>query len=368
MQEGDTELGGLQIPHGNNINPPTPTPGPQPVASAAPQNPQPVATAVQPANFESLQNTQNIQSAPSAPIRNNDLGIGRSLTSQPQFTPRQPQTQFSNQLDFVSSGTGDIALDGNSPKKNKKGAILIVILVIVILFGILIMFIVGNTTGVNEKNGERNFNIFANYILYGRTDDSQNLETESANPYALKGLAFYENDKAKEFYPLAMDYWNAFNNTYPKQDENITSKMTEINSELSFLDKVTNTELISGTKALEIYYRGGEDELTNEYAKYYSDFRQDSDVFRDFMIIQDTYISNIIQLLKLYNQEGCIVDAKEDLKCIEEKQLTNNEYYAGVIDVNRKTAQYISNIENELINDVIELNSLITKRDEYENQ
>ena len=86
------------------------------------------------------------------------------------------------------------------------------------------------------------------------------------------------------------------------------------------------------------------------------------------MMIQDTYISNIIQLLKLYNQGGCIVDAKEDLKCIEEKQLTNNEYYAGVIDANRKTAQYISNIENELINDVIELNSLITKRDEHENQ
>lgn len=39
MQEGDTELGGLQIPHGNNVNPPTPTPGPQPAASAVPQIP-----------------------------------------------------------------------------------------------------------------------------------------------------------------------------------------------------------------------------------------------------------------------------------------------------------------------------------------
>ena len=285
-------------------------------------------------------------------------------TQQPRTvqSPMQQPMQFQPQM--MTSGTEDVILgSGAEPKKSRKGLIVGIVLAMLVLVGvgILVAFSMGNMNGVSKEKGEQNFNIFANYILYEKTDDAQDLETEDTGQYALKGLAFYEHDKAKEFYALAMKYWNSFVYTYPEQDDNVSNKINEVGNELTFLERFADNGLISNDRILEIYYNGDEDTVIEEYAKYYADFRQDAEVFSDFMTIQDTYIGNIVQLLDLYSQEGCIVDAKEDAKCVEEKQLMNNEFYIDVVNVGRETAQYVSNVENKLVDDVIELNTLITK-------
>ncbi|MDO4398905.1 MAG: hypothetical protein Q4C24_01265 [Candidatus Saccharibacteria bacterium] len=302
----------------------------------------------------------------SAPVQ--AQGFVGTQATQPQMVAQlQAPGSMQFQPQVVSSSTEDVVLGGAGPKKSRRGVVVGVVIASVVLLSVLAVFVIGGMANINRERSGQKFNIFANYILYGEFDNSQSLEIGDDDQYTLRGIAFYDANRAKEFYPLAMQYWDAFKNTYSKQDEEINNKIADISDELIFLDKFANSGLISGSKLLEAYYYGGEDALMDEYSKYYSDFRQDSEVFQDFMIIQDAYVASAIQLLGLYSQEGCIVDAKEDTGCVEERQLMGNEYYDDVISVDRETFQYALNVETRLVNNVIELSTLIAEENGHEN-
>lgn len=193
MQEGDTELGGLQIPHGNNINPPTPTPGPQPDSSAAsisepassvvlnsephsPLDSQPIST-VPPANptppqpsqpltppsvqappqpFQQFQ-SQQIQSP--QPLQPSPQPLSpSSFPPRPNLTPTSPlanaasPSSFPNAPTAVFPNAGDVVLSEPKPKKKLLLKILAIALsVIIIGGGIAAFFIISNVNRQDFK-------------------------------------------------------------------------------------------------------------------------------------------------------------------------------------------------------------------------
>lgn len=325
MQEGDTELGGLQIPHGNNVNPPTPTPGPQPAASAVPQNPQPTPPAAQPASFESLQNTQNIQSTPSAPIQNNNLGIGRSLTSQSQFTPRQPQAQM------TSSSMEDVVLGIPEPRKNKKGLIIGIIITVLVLVCMSIgatLLLKENTVKEAIKN-KNTFNTYANYLLFGNAVD--NIIDVEPNDMGDITYALDCEDKTqtecKDFFEEAKKLLDNFKNS--NYQTGLSEESTsEVENYFSIFDKYYNYIIfgeMDDDTILAICMEKGYDGAIEYIKNYYNDLIDSGNTFLvNFGNYGIEKAKILIDNIKELEQAGCIVNGQNDGECMKNFKYSND--------------------------------------------
>lgn len=230
MKEGEPELGGLQVPHGDvnsstsvsgtqpaisessQISQPTPiaTPMPSTPPSSVSQTtpipqPQPTTQSSQPADqlISQTFTTFSTQNKPSTqpPMSNFDTphaasnfteiansrvssSLPQSMQSQPQ---PQPRPQFPTQPSPITSDSRDVMLSSTAPKKSKKGLIITVSI-------LLIMVCVG----------------LGLWLYFGFVNNSDtSLETSSTKPLSSEQeiySALFDFDS--QYYSPLLEYYN----------------------------------------------------------------------------------------------------------------------------------------------------------------
>ena len=290
MQEGDTELGGLQIPHGNNVNPPTPTPGPQPVTSATPQNPQP--------------------------------------TSQPPQFRFQARPQFPAQAAPITSGASDIILGSTPPKKSKKPLIVtIIIILITIVAGVLAYFIFqqNNNNSVepiatSATNYREAFNEYANYILYGE-DSLKNIANtyESDTSYAIWQAA---DEKNETFFNKAKALFNNIVEQLRNSESDIDLVLFNGYANVFDFYYLYNTSPgISNINILEKYIQDGE-EATSEYINNnYKVFEESSNLAQSYARSQKELDLLTLEQISIAYSNDCIENGTIDQNCLDSLEI-----------------------------------------------
>ena len=343
MQEGESELGGLKIPHGNTT-PPTPTPGPQPVG------------------FETLQNTQNTppatptisatpatQSSPQSFIPNNtteketsstDLA---SQTPTPQSTqpvqPLQPsarspqstsQAPFSPQpfptqpsQPFIAQPTpaaaSDILLSPTPTKKSKKWPVItIIVIIIVSIIGLIIwLFTNPNSSfqlGAQDAQVKELYNQYTNYILFGEDTANDVEEFDPTDTFFID-----ENYENEEFLINAQDLFQEFYEKFI--DSNLTETtvvpVQSTKEHFEFLVQRLNVVPID-EELFQVYIESGK-EAAIEYINNFYDLSDDENYLTELLKnLNKEYTLAELSEWEIYDNAGCRVDAQYDPACIAE--------------------------------------------------
>lgn len=247
MQEGESELGGLKIPHGNTT-PPSSTPGPQPAASAATNsepapsptptpNPQPATSPVPQPNPLPVTPPQvstnptpapQPQPAPSQPPRPQTSPLQPAqLPQSPQPFPAQPISSsvtnlppatntFSNTPTppaAVFPTTGDIVLGEPKPKNKAKKWIIGIVVAIVAVLGVIGLVV--TTTLINSPSDEESIEDYYKDISSDFTNNYANIIAfgDLINICHNNKLSFYELFLPR--YALQGEMSAIFNNNVP---------------------------------------------------------------------------------------------------------------------------------------------------------
>lgn len=248
MQEGESELGGLKIPHGNT-NPPTPTPGPQPDSSAtsvsepvpsvtpnselhAPLAPQSIPT-VSPVNPIPSQPPQpmtppSIQASPqpfqqfqSQQFQSPQLlqhSSPSSFPPRPNPVPASPfantasPNPFSSTPTAVFPNTGDVVLSGSEQKKsNLKKWLIVIISVLAVgaaIFGVITLISNIAAGPVQQVTAEQYYELNADFSTLSQTYE---IIEDGLNG----NLSIYDLLLADYFYNDIPPLYNAiYNRTY----------------------------------------------------------------------------------------------------------------------------------------------------------
>lgn len=371
MQEGDTELGGLQIPHGNNVNPPTPTPGPQPVAPATPQNPQPI---------QSDQSVSQLTSQTFIP--NNTIneetqlnGVASQPVSPPQQTP-PPQSfqQFSNQS--TPSNTGDVILSDASPQQSRKGPIIatIVCLALLMIIGISVYFVIqnnGNKITDDNVDTETSLNRYSSYLLY-QVENKEKFNENLAmwpNDKINENLALPNEQNKVEYFDTLIALFNTFSDSYYSDvslQETLNADKKELLNGLSDNNK-------SALEALRIYATIPNLSMEDMAILYFTNGGNGmidyvNEIYADIVLSNNTIVSNygeskinlaheIVGLYDVYNSLGCISDNTLIDSCIE-----NNKENAAAVSKQISLSESVNNLNNiewHMINDVTGLSQML---------
>lgn len=398
MQEGESELGGLKIPHGNT-NPTTPTPGPQPDSSAAPvsepapstiSDPEPHSplgsqpnSTVSPANPAPPQPSQPLAPSPAQvspqpfqQFQSQQAQSPQPLQSSPQFSsPFPPRSispgstnpftntispsSFPNTPNAVFPNTGDIVLSEPKPKgKIKKWVMIATASVVAIIFLVLsIAILSGNNPFQPEPTTEEYGEILNQAEEYSA-------DTSQFNGFINSGI-----DEEISFYRLFLFnntvIYNAsllFNNgtlggsgVIPSfLEENDFSEIEGLNEYTAYLDSIQKLKVSSDIKntAKEVSNLLPEyTEISQSFLNKFQNLRHlfysgTSQELSDFITSQD-FPSNIESTLLGYKAQYDLIvstfnTCKEDLiapNCL--KSLDTN--ILTTMDEDTYTVAYIFN-------------------------
>lgn len=379
MQEGDTELGGLQIPHGNNVNPPTPTPGPQPDSSAAPQNPQ------------SIQSDQSVSHLTSQTfILNNTTNEEtqlNSIASQPASPPQQtPPPQFFQQFSTqpTPSNTGDVIFGDTLPRQPRKGLIVTIItcLILFITAGISVYLIVRNNNNAStDSNADTKtlLNRYSNYLLYQTDSDASiNNDIMWSNDKILENLnidgdvkAAYFTNLVHLFDELSGEIKKKYNtqsealsldnqNENPEDDEGALISNLISNTDYSLETLKTYSELnrYSVVDMVEIFLSQGGEKLIEIVKNSYNNIvSSEYSQIREYTELEIKIATLVSEVYTEYTKAGCISNNEVTKNClgntafpethINNKALLNN-YVSALDDVNYHITNDVVILSREL--------------------
>lgn len=352
MQEGESELGGLKIPHGNTT-PPTSTPGPQPVG------------------FETLQNTQNTppatptisatpatQSSPQSFIPNNTTEKETSSTNLASQTPTPQSTQpvqplqpsarspqstsqapFSPQLfptqpsqPFIAqptpAATSDILLSSTPTKKSKKWPTITIvsILVCAIIAGVIALIVFASKSAQNAS-AEALFNKFVNYLATGEEVETSPETISPDLTYTIdEYLESEDQDGKKEYFKNLDNIWAAFSSVYEKDVDNNEDMNTNENED----EDIDTNEDGDG----DIYINTDEDIDEDEYVDDGTDTSADeSDTDESSTSIIDEIGDNLYNITT-YLEKGLIPQETILSKYLENGEDSVWNYYISYYDMN----------------------------------
>lgn len=358
MKEGEPVLGGPQV---------------------SPGNVQPTNPGVQPAGFETLQNTQNTQAAPLTPppsptfTPNVLLGEARLNNPNPQPAPVSPPT--STQSQFFAQPTapnmGDVVLSDTPPQKPKKGLItaIIICLILLITAGITAYFITrSNNNAIIGDNADTAIllNRYSNYLLYGENSDSVINDASAWSKDEIeKNLASDENTKAAYFNNL-IDLHNKFSSqiyevtnlaeleSESDETELLIGLLNNGSSALEALKLYAITPNLTMEEMVSSYFARGGSGMVTYIEETYADFiNSDNQKIYSYGASKIGLANAVSNLYNEYANLGCISDQAQTL--IEGCTETNDENEA--ITNNLKLIEdYLADLDDtewHMTNDVV---------------
>lgn len=307
MQEGEPELGGLQVPHEDTSSISTPNPQSDSFSSfdAQPSRSQtpPAPTTTPPV----LSTRPPIQHQTSAPI-----------------TSRSPRSQLAPQTPPVSQpssfGAGDILLPSSQPQKTKKWPIIIIIVVLLLAaVGIGAWMLIrpnnnGSQPSPQDSRVDELYNKYANYILF---DDANINSIEEFNP--TDTFSIDENYEDEEFLVNAQNLFNEFYEKFASSDLAKTTQISiqDTSEHYGFLIQRLKIEPI-GEKLLNIYMESGREAAVEYINNFYNSSDKENQLITSLKDLDKNYALTELTEWEIYDNAGCRTGTQYDSVCISE--------------------------------------------------
>lgn len=342
MKEGEPVLGGPQV---------------------SPGNVQPTNPGVQPAGFETLQNTQNTQPTPLTPppsptFTPNALLSGAQLNNPtPQPAPVSPpapaQSQFFTQP--TAPNMGDVVLSDTPPQKPKKGLTIGIVLVVLILIigGSALLFIntQNNGTKVIDNNLIKDsFNQYANYVLWEK--DS----TEQVEDFTIDDeFAIDEKNTDSIFLETCRSLFAIFAKDFVKSDfiRKTNAPLYVTDEYYDFLIQKNNLTPLSKEELFKFYATEGVDAAIIYLEDYYANVDQSNYLMKTLVSYYKEYAKYLIEEWVIYDNAGCRENDIYNILCMENvssETIDNASNILGNIEVsmNNLTTQSLENIKEQI--------------------
>ena len=234
------------------------------------------------------------------------------MMQQPMMSsqPMMQQPMMSSQP-IVSSGMGDVMLDGAPEKKSRKGVVTLIILVILLVFaGIGFFFWQNGTSGGGSPqqqagNLKENYNSYVNYVLAGDESNNEiNLETVNMAQAFFKNLKDATLDayitKANEKYGVLKQSYDAVESEN-RQDIAVLKSYYQDYPQIKSLDI---------SEVIKIYEQNGKDRIKTEQA-IAENYKMDSieTYLNNYLAAGISYANVLLGIIENADKAGCIKDA-----------------------------------------------------------
>lgn len=237
----------------------------------------------------------------------------------------------------ISSGTGDIILNGGQKAGGKKWRVVLVILAMVAVIGVAVGMIVmslGRKDAATGGDVQSLFNIYANYFVNGEvnTDGVAIGDDEAAGDdstvYFDRMVGEGDETKTKEYMNNLQGYFDSFYNKYMQSvgEGDDTSFISEYGNELKLLTRYYGEGSLTRDAILGAYIDGGEAKANALISQAVSAYDGLADVYgTNFGELMQGFGQQILALIQQYDGMGCIVDGKIDYICTSERMTPEGE-------------------------------------------
>lgn len=231
----------------------------------------------------------------------------------------------------ISSGTGDIILNGGQKAGGKKWRVVLVILAMVAVIGVAVGMIVmslGRKDAATGGDVQSLFNIYANYFVNGEvsTDDVAIDDDEAAGDdsavYFDRMVGEGDEAKTKEYMNNLQGYFDSFYNKYMQSvgEGDDASFISEYGNGLKLLTRYYGDGSLTRDAILGAYIDGGEAKANALISQAVSAYDGLVDVYgANFGELMQGFGQQELALIQQYDMAGCIVDADIDYICASER-------------------------------------------------
>lgn len=256
---------------------------------------------------------------------------------------------------MVNVGGGGIGSgSGGSGAGSKKGIIIAGLLGIVILIAGLVVGLTmggGNGGGGNVTGDQKLFLEYANFLLNGDEDTSNDIGSFDENEDYAVTTAYVEDNK--DFFNKAQELWKVFYDKFiADENRSNTSKIVgdvEYQNQLmDFAVKYMNTTNLDDSELLKLYLKDGLDNANKQVEDNYKDLL--TTIFKYGEEYATTLVDRAkktIKVYSIYDSYGCVINEGIDDICLENNDkkiaLASTQYIMG-----------IPNIDTEFIKDVVD--------------
>ena len=256
----------------------------------------------------------------------------------------------------MSMGTGDIILS-NEPKKKKIGVVLLIVLIALIVLvgvGYLIWSNTGTGGEIKTAGVKGAFNRYANYFMYGE-DESDKFEvrsveadtveseivevgdievTESIEAEVVAKSYFEKQTKTLsaervEYFKNIETYFGDFYDVYSKVlnkgqsegaeqdgDAEILSALNNYSNKLKVVTNYYEGNIVVQPMVVDKYLAGGESDVKELIDSTLAIYKDVGEIYgMNYYNIALKRANEMLDLVKLYKAQGCVVDDGVDYDC-----------------------------------------------------
>lgn len=291
-----------------------PAPAPQPAETVAPVQPaEPIAAPTEPAPTVGATPAAKPVIDPSMPEPASDPTPVAAPTTNPEPVAT-PGIIASTPTIATPAETGDIILSPDGPRPHNKRPFIIggLILAVVAIIAIALVALFKGfqpTTNSNASVAKTQFDQFATYLLYGKSEDVLSGEYD--------GYKSYELDLQLEKDEIDLAYWEKSAELLNKaitsatEDQSITryliQSLQSYQQTFNFIrtyrqngdlgeERLLSTYLSSGSEAAETL-------IDNFYARYNTD---ESSLTANYVVERKTQYNDLLKIYAFYNDLSCI--------------------------------------------------------------
>ena len=219
-------------------------------------------------------------------------------------------------MQMPSADREDIVLPSSGKKGGKKWIFVVLGVVVVVALVALGVWMMTRGGGEERTTAQKEFNEYANYILYEEDSTNSVDEFETAAWYAID-----ENADNVVFLEEALSRYNSFysiaSNELSKYEG---AGLMQTLYDYDFLLKYSELTFLDSGALLNVYIDSGEQSaleyLNNLYATYVSE-DEANNLISAFGSYEIAYGENLIAYWNVYKANGCMVDDGFSVECIE---------------------------------------------------
>ncbi|MBQ2643354.1 hypothetical protein IJG11_00340 [Candidatus Saccharibacteria bacterium] len=283
----------------------------------------------------------------SAPVQ--AQGFVGVQVAQPQMVA-QPQAPGSMQFQpqVVSSSTEDVVLGGAGPKKSRRGVVVGVVIAGLVLIGLGVGAILSFNGDIMMSGLATNsFEDFVGYMMSGGNANSDVADFDAESAYAVDNFYYRSGtEEGKEYFRQLNQRWENFVKN-SKENENEEDLIAKIGDGVKVMDIYAEKGIIPGEEVLRRYISGGEDGARTYFLEYFASDDAVSDMEMQYLVYQDDYLDDVLDMIRIYGENGCIIDDGVNEACIEEKGLYNSGEYQQMMRAAQVLRDYVMEIKNQ---------------------
>lgn len=275
-------------------------------------------------------------------------GNGQPIVSGGSQFGNQPQQSQPVIQTPVDSSYNDIILSAGKNKTRKRILLVLAIVVFVVLIAIVVFLVIVNSGNSSLKN----FNKYANFVLFGVADDTYLGKS-------LEGQSYFESqminqETADVFLSEANSLWRNTEQEIKSSDEAVNSEYSQQRELYEVLSVLYSKDILRRNNVIDYYIEHGE-EATEEYINNYYGITEDTE--NNYLVdLKDAFLlwgNAVIEEITLYVNTGCF-EQFEDVVCFkqnasDEQKMAIEELNDVYIQNNKIYANYFSVYETYLL-------------------